>query len=104
MLLILRCAARRRLRRRPRLLAPGRRFSSSSPSESSSCTSPVRLEVRHGDRQEKSGNSFHPAGKTWTTLMALAAGHFNSYRQYEPGVIGIGTQPPFAIGQRALLV
>jgi hypothetical protein len=27
-----------------------------------------------------------PRGQTWTTLAALAAGHFNSYRQYEPGV------------------
>jgi hypothetical protein len=45
-----------------------------------------------------------PGGQTWTTLQALAARHFNSYRQYEPGVIGIGTQPAFAIGQRALLV
>src|SRR5262245_19947603 len=45
-----------------------------------------------------------PRGQTWTTLTALAAGHFNSYRQYEPGVIGIGTQPTFAIGQRTLLV
>src|SRR5438876_11914796 len=45
-----------------------------------------------------------PRGQTWTTLAALASGHFNSYRQYEPGVIGIGTQPPFAIGQRALVV
>src|SRR5215831_12073257 len=45
-----------------------------------------------------------PRGQTWTTLAALAAGHFNSYRQYEPRVIGIGTQPPFAIGQRALVV
>ncbi len=45
-----------------------------------------------------------PRGQTWTTLAALAAGHFNSYRQYEPGVIGIGTQPSFAIGQRALIV
>ncbi len=45
-----------------------------------------------------------PRGQTWTTLGALEAGHFNSYRQYEPGVIGIGTQPSFAIGQRALLV
>src|SRR5947209_10740023 len=45
-----------------------------------------------------------PRGQTWTTLGALAAGHFNSYRQHEPGVIGIGTQPAFAIGQRALLV
>jgi hypothetical protein len=39
-----------------------------------------------------------PRGQTWTTLAALAAGNFNSYRQYEPGLIGIGTQPSFAIG------
>jgi hypothetical protein len=45
-----------------------------------------------------------PRGQTWTTLAGLAAGHFNSYRQHEPGVIGIGTQPQFAIGQRALVV
>lgn len=45
-----------------------------------------------------------PGGQTWTKLGALAAGHWNSYRQYEPGVIGVGTQPSFAIGQRALIV
>jgi len=45
-----------------------------------------------------------PGGQTWTTLPALAAGRFNAYRQHEPGVIGIGTQPAFAIGQRALLI
>jgi hypothetical protein len=45
-----------------------------------------------------------PRGQTWTTLSALSVGHFNSYRQCEPGVIGIGTQPHFAIGQRALVV
>jgi len=45
-----------------------------------------------------------PGGQTWTTLPALAARAFNAYRQHEPGVIGIGTQPQFAIGQRALLV
>ena len=45
-----------------------------------------------------------PGGQSWTTLPQLAAGRFNSYRQYEPGVIGIGTQPAFAIGQRALLI
>ena len=43
-------------------------------------------------------------GQTWTTLASLAAGHFNSFREHAPGVIGIGTQPSFAIGQRALLV
>ena len=30
--------------------------------------------------------------------------HLNAFRQHEPGLIGIGTQPKFAIGQRALLV
>ncbi len=45
-----------------------------------------------------------PAGQSWTTLDALARRHFNSYRQHEPGLLGIGTVPQFAIGQRALLV
>src|ERR1700738_319600 len=31
-------------------------------------------------------------------------GGFNAHRQHEPGLIGIGTQPSFAIGQRALIV
>ena len=43
-------------------------------------------------------------GQTWTTLDALAKSHMNSFREYEPGVIGIGSQPSFAIGQRALLL
>lgn len=45
-----------------------------------------------------------PSGQGWTTLPALAARHVNGFRQYEPGVIGIGSQPAFAIGQRALLL
>jgi hypothetical protein len=45
-----------------------------------------------------------PAGQSWTTLKSLTARSFNSYRQHEPDVIGIGTQPSFAIGQRALLI
>lgn len=44
------------------------------------------------------------AGQGWTTLEALAATRFNAWRQHEPGIIGIGTQPQFAIGQRALLI
>lgn len=43
-------------------------------------------------------------GQGWTTLKSLAARGFNAWRQHEPGVIGIGTQPNFAIGQRALLI
>jgi hypothetical protein len=48
---------------------------------------------------------FTPAGgQSWTTLDLLAARHLNAFRQHEPGLIGIGTLPAFAIGQRALLV
>ena len=46
----------------------------------------------------------NPSGQAWTDATALAARHRNSFRQYEPGVIGIGTEPDFAIGQRALLL
>lgn len=44
------------------------------------------------------------SGQGWTNLPALTASHANSFRQYEPGLIGIGTEPRFAIGQRALLI
>jgi hypothetical protein len=46
----------------------------------------------------------NPLGQSWTTLEAMRRTHFNCYRQYEPGLIGIGTMPSFAIGQRALLL
>ena len=42
-------------------------------------------------------------GQRWTTLAELRAGHHNELRD-DLGVLGIGTEPPFAIGQRALLV
>lgn len=45
-----------------------------------------------------------PGGQGWTTMHVLAAGHANVFRQYEPGLIGIGTEPRFGIGQRAMLV
>lgn len=45
-----------------------------------------------------------PGGQTWTTLEALAARHLNGWRQYEPGILGVGSQPAFAIGQRAILL
>jgi len=45
-----------------------------------------------------------PRGQTWTTLDALRIDRVNGFRQYEPGVTGIGSQPQFAIGQRAILV
>jgi len=43
-------------------------------------------------------------GQIWTTLDELRASHSNRMEELEPGLTGIGTQPNFAIGQRALLV
>jgi glyoxylase-like metal-dependent hydrolase (beta-lactamase superfamily II) len=43
------------------------------------------------------------SGQAWTTLEALRTGHANVLRD-EGEFVGIGTEPRFAIGQRALLV
>ena len=42
-------------------------------------------------------------GQGWTTIEELAADHANRVEEVEPGLTGIGTEPSFAIGQRALL-
>ena len=44
------------------------------------------------------------AGQRWTTLEGLRATHRNALSFEGSGVLGIGTEPSFAIGQRALLV
>lgn len=43
-------------------------------------------------------------GQEWTTVEDLRREHRNLVRVEEPGLVGIGTTPKFAIGQRALLV
>ncbi len=43
-------------------------------------------------------------GQQWTTMGELARDHRNRVEELEPGLVGIGTEPSFAIGQRALLV
>jgi hypothetical protein len=44
-------------------------------------------------------------GQEWTTLAQMHEdGYRNEFREHEPGLIGIGTTPSFAIGERALLV
>lgn len=43
-------------------------------------------------------------GQQWTTLERLRLTNRNSIRSEEPGLTGIGIDPHFAIGQRALLV
>lgn len=44
-------------------------------------------------------------GQQWTTLAKMQTDGFRSVlKEEEPGLVGIGTQPSFAIGQRALLI
>jgi hypothetical protein len=44
-------------------------------------------------------------GQQWTTLAQMQHNGFrNEFREHESGLIGIGTKPSFAIGERALLV
>ena len=62
-------------------------------------TPPAHCPVCEDERQY-----IPPEGQSWTTLERLRISHHNGFRQYEPGLIGIGTQPKFAIGQRALLL
>ncbi len=60
---------------------------------------PAQCRVCEEERQ------FVPSGgQGWTTLPALNARHANVFRTYEPGIIGIGSEPTFGIGQRALLL
>jgi len=44
------------------------------------------------------------AGQEWTTLAELCAHHRLALKDEGDGVLGVGTEPRFAIGQRALLV
>ena len=41
-------------------------------------------------------------GQRWTTMQELRAGHRNRFESEGDGLVGVGTEPPFAIGQRAL--
>jgi hypothetical protein len=60
---------------------------------------PARCPICEDERQ-----FVPPTGQGWTTQEKLAIGHVNGWHQYEPGIIGIATQPRFAIGQRAILL
>src|SRR5262245_52724483 len=42
-------------------------------------------------------------GQEWTTMAELARTHANRVEELEPGLLGLGTDPSFAIGQRALV-
>src|SRR2546429_86211 len=43
-------------------------------------------------------------GQEWTTLDRLRTNHHNRIEKEAPQLLGIGTEPEFAIGQRALLL
>lgn len=43
-------------------------------------------------------------GQRWTTLDQVEAEHHGRVERQEPGLLGLGLEPAFAIGQRALLV
>jgi hypothetical protein len=43
-------------------------------------------------------------GQRWTTVHDIARDHHVEFREEEPGLVGLGIKPGFAIGQRALLV
>jgi len=44
------------------------------------------------------------SGQQWTTLDRLRKSHKNTLRSEEPGLIALGIEPPFAIGQRAFFL
>jgi hypothetical protein len=70
----------------------GTQFAASDdPPEGCAICRDQRQYVRHG-------------GQTWTTLEALRRDHRSVVRELEPDLFGIGTEPSFGIGQRALLV
>jgi hypothetical protein len=66
-----------------------------SPAE----TPPATCPICQDDRQY-----IGAGGQRWTSPAAMARTHRNSWRKLEPTLYGIGTEPAFAIGQRALLI
>lgn len=60
---------------------------------------PARCLICEDERQFVSWD-----GQQWTTLDQLQSNHSNRIEKEGPKVFGIGTEPSFAIGQRALLV
>jgi glyoxylase-like metal-dependent hydrolase (beta-lactamase superfamily II) len=60
---------------------------------------PTNCPICEDDRQY-----VNPNGQSWTTLEALRRDHRNLFREVEPGMTGIVTEPKFAIGQRPVLI
>lgn len=64
-----------------------------------SAEAPSRCPICEDERQ-----FVRHTGQEWTTLERLQADHHNRLEEEAPQLLGIGTEPEFAIGQRALLV
>ena len=62
-------------------------------------TPPEHCPICEDERQYVGHN-----GQQWTTLEALRTDHKNVFKEEEANLIGIGTEPQIAIGQRGLLV
>lgn len=62
-------------------------------------TPPVNCPICDDERQYVGVN-----GQQWTTLEKLKRAHHNRIETIEPNLIGIGSEPSFAIGHRSLLV
>ena len=60
---------------------------------------PKQCPIRQDERQY-----VRHGGQEWTTLPDLQNDHHNKFADEAPQLTGIGTEPEFAIGQRALLV
>ena len=60
---------------------------------------PMRCAICEDERQYVRAN-----GQQWTTMTELSRDHAVVLREEEPNLVGVGVDPPFAIGQRALLV
>ena len=60
---------------------------------------PARCDICEDKRQ-----FVRHAGQAWTTPQRLADEHHNWLEEEAPQLLGIGTDPEFAIGQRALLL
>ncbi len=60
---------------------------------------PPRCDICEDERQYVGRD-----GQRWTTMADLARERHCLVREEEPGLVGVGVEPSFAIGQRALLV
>ncbi len=60
---------------------------------------PARCAVCEDERQY-----LGPEGQQWTTLDAVGEDRRNRFQILEPGITAIGSEPFFAIGQRAMLI